>query len=102
MAKINSSDISLELAREFGLAKSVAKAYTNYIFNCMCKHLEDNDEVNIKMFGKFKMDITAPRNGRNINTGEHIIIPAKYKIKYEMSRALTARYNQTESDDFEE
>lgn len=99
MAKINSSDISVEMAEEYGLSKAAAKTYTDFIFNSILKHLEENDEVNIKMFGKFKMNITAPRNGRNIHTGETTKIPARYKIKYEMSRALTKHYNQNGSEE---
>lgn len=94
MAKINSSDISLALADEMGLSKAAAKIYTDFIFQNMIEHIENGDEVNIKMFGKFKMDVTAPRIGRNVRTGEVVSIPAKHKIKFEMSRVLSRRYNQ--------
>lgn len=94
MAKINSSDISLALADEMGLSKAAAKIYTDFIFQNMIEHIENGDEVNIKMFGKFKMDVTAPRTGRNVRTGEVVSIPAKHKIKFEMSRVLSRRYNQ--------
>lgn len=93
MAKINSSDISASLAEQMGISKSAAKAYTDFIFEEIKKCVEAGDVVNIKMFGTFKIEATAPRKGRNIRTGDAVEIPSKYKIKFDMSRALDGAYN---------
>ena len=90
---INQSDISDELAEKTGMSKTACKAYTDMVFDSILKHLEDGDEVKIKLFGKFKMEISAPRTGRNIHTGELVNIDAKQKIKFTMSRALLQQYN---------
>lgn len=98
MAKINSSDISNELADVMGISKSAAKAYTDFIFDNILKHIENNDEVNIMKFGKFKLKITAPRTGRNICNKTNVTIPAKTKIAFEMSRSLAQVYNSDGPD----
>ena len=98
MAKINSSDISIELADTMGLSKAMAKEYTDFIFDTIKKHIENGDEVNISSFGKFKMQITAPRKGRNMHTNEIIDIPAKHKLVFEMSRLLQQKYNSSGGD----
>jgi len=96
MAKINSSDISQELAEQMGISKSMAKVYVDFIFDKIKEHAEAGDIVNIKMFGKFKMDITAPRKGYNINAKEKTDIAPKHKLKFEMSRTLNEQYNTDE------
>lgn len=101
LAKINGSNISAELAEAMGISKSAAKAYTDFIFESIKKHVENNDDVNITKFGKFKLSITAPRKGRNIHTGENVKIPAKNKITFEMSRLLSQTYNPDYPDDLE-
>lgn len=90
---VNSSDIALELAEETGLSKSASKIYTDLVFKSILNHLEQGESVNIKMFGKFDMSITPPRVGRNVVTGETVQIPAKQKVKFTMSRGLSAKYN---------
>jgi len=90
---VNSSDIAVELAEETGISKVISKAYTQKLFDIILKHLEDGEEVNIKNFGKFKFEITAPRVGRNVHTGQPVQIKAKHKIKFTMSRTLTGLYN---------
>jgi len=96
---INISDISLELADEMGISKAASKTYTDIIFEKILKHLEDGDSVNVKMFGKFEMNMSAPRVGRNINSGEMVKIPSKHKIKFTMSRALSRKYNEIGTDE---
>lgn len=89
---VNSSDIAVELAEETGISKNMSKVYTERLFDIILKHLEENEEVNIKNFGKFEFGISAPRVGRNVHTGETIQIPAKHKIKFTMSRTLAEQY----------
>lgn len=98
MAKVNGSDIGIELAETMGISKSAAKAYTDFIFESIKKHIENGDTVNITKFGTFKLQITAPRKGRNMHTGKSVTIPSKNKIGFEMSRLLALIYNPEDSD----
>lgn len=99
LAKINSSDIAAELATAMGLSKSAAKSYMDYIFGQIRTHAEAGDEVNIKMFGKFRMNVTAPRGGRNIKTKELMRTGAKHRLNFEMSRTLFQAYNGGAEED---
>lgn len=96
--KINISDIGAELAEATGLSKAAAKAYADMLFDKLKEHLENGDEVNVKNFGKFEMVITAPKSGRNISTKELMSIDARRRIKFTMSRKLSDRYHQEESE----
>lgn len=95
MAKINGSDIVTELAQNAGIPKAAAKAYMDTIFELIKTHVENGDTVNVSMFGKFAMKVTAPRKGRDMRTKQIIDIPAKHKLTFEMSRLLQKSYNES-------
>ena len=97
MAKLNSSDIAEELAARMGISKTAAKTYTNFIFESILSHVEGGDEVSISRFGRFRMVVTAPRNGTNVHTREAQVIPAKTRLKFEMSRWLKGVYDKGDS-----
>lgn len=87
-------DIAEALADEMGLKKTVAKAYVSKVFDIM------GDEL---IFGDGKIDIinlfsierieSKPRKGRNINTGEQVMIPAKMRIKIKAAKNLINQLN---------
>ena len=87
-------DIAEALADEMGLKKTVAKAYVSKVFDIM------GDEL---IFGDGKIDIvnlfsierieSKPRKGRNINTGEQVMITAKTRIKIKAAKNLINQLN---------
>ena len=95
---IQSSDIAKELQEKMGISANASKAYVDFVFESIKKHLEENETVNICMFGKFEPVIPAPKNGRSIHTKQPTIIPAKHKIKFTMSRKLLEQYNKLNKD----
>lgn len=96
MAKRNSSDIAADLAEQMGISKTAAKAYTEYIFDDILSYLEQGDEVSILKFGRFRIAVTAPRNGMNLHTRKKGVIPAKTRLKFEMSRWLRDKYDEAD------
>lgn len=96
MAKLNSSDIALELSERMGISKTAAKSYTDFVFESILDHMEKGDEVSISRFGRFRMVATAPRNGVNVHNGQKIRIGAKTRIKFEMSRWLKNLYDSAD------
>lgn len=92
MAKINGTDVHEALAAQMGLSKSAAKAYTDFIFEYIRTQVETGNEVNITKFGKFRMDVTPPKKGRNLHTGEAVDIGARNVIRFDMSRRLKEEY----------
>ncbi len=96
MNKVNTSDIINELSNEMGISFQSAKAYTEFVFDAILKHVEKGEDVNIKGFGKFRMKVTAPRVCMNTYTGAKVNVPARNRLQFEMSRALLAAYNAGE------
>lgn len=98
MAKLNSSDIAAELADRMGISKTAAKAYTDFIFEDILAHCEKGDEVSVLKFGRFRIAVTAPRNGMNVHTGRKGLISAKTRLKFEMSRWLKDKYDEADAE----
>ncbi len=98
MSKVNSSDIINEFAEEMGITPQSAKAYMEFIFDDILKHVEKGDDVGIKGFGKFRMKVTAPRVCTNTYTGKKVNVPARNRLQFEMSRSLLAAYNSSEKE----
>lgn len=67
----------------------VIKTVVNELFFFMGEELKSLQPIEIRGLGTFSIVRTEPRRGRNFKTGESVIIPAKYKIKFIPSRMLT-------------
>lgn len=93
MGRIKIDDIAEELAESAGISKRLSKLYAKALFSSIVDHLADGDEVMIGSFGKFETAVYAARAGRNIQTGEKLTVPAKHRIKFEMSRSLLKAFN---------
>lgn len=70
-----------EVAKETGLASHVVKD----VFDAVSR-LAGIERVIIKGFGSFHVKETAPRKGRNPQTGEDIQIKAKRVLKFKASK----------------
>lgn len=93
MGKLKLDDIAGELADSAGLSKKMARQYTDFVFKSITQHLAQGDSVVISMFGKFETQVYAARKARNVRTGGEVRVPAKHRIKFEMSRALLDSFN---------
>ena len=104
MAKLKLDDIADELAASAGLSKRAAKAYTDFVFKSITAHLADGDSVMIASFGKFDTAVYAARKARNVRTTTTIQVPAKHRIKFEMSRTLLDAFNSAKAgiEDYDE
>ena len=98
MAKIKLDNLADELAESAGISKRRAKAYAQFLFQAMTEHLASGDEIMIASFGKFETSVYAARKARNVRTGDTIRVPAKHRIKFEMSRSLLDSFNRVSSD----
>ncbi len=95
MARKNLDDIAEELSASAGLSKKLAKIYARFVFDAITDHLANGDSVVIGSFGKFDTQVYAARKARNLKTDSEIVVPAKHRIKFEMSRALLDAFNST-------
>ena len=103
MARIKMDDIADELAKAAGISRRMAGDYVRFVFQSVTDHLACGDEVMIASFGKFETAVYAARKARNVRTGDTIKVPAKHRIKFEMSRALLDEFNRAAgAEDYDE
>ncbi len=78
---MNSNDLAECLATEFEVSKISARIVLDRIFATIVTTVANGEEISISGFGKFKVRVLAPREGRNPATGA--------KIQIGVSRHLT-------------
>ena len=65
-----------------------AEMFVNAVFEEIKKSLVAHEGVSIPKFGTFDTPERAERNGVNPSTGESIVIPASYAVKFKASSTL--------------
>lgn len=64
------------------------------IFDIMSETLESGEEIAIQGFATISVIKRDARKGRNVRTGEEIMIPAKLAPRFKASKALKERVNK--------
>lgn len=80
--------IADEIASEYKLSKSQAKALVESVFSQITQAATQGTEATIAGFGKFKVKQTPERSGRNPATGETITIAASKKLVFTPAKAI--------------
>ncbi len=70
------------LAYRHNISKAMADRLLVSVFAEIMQAVARGDDVTLIGFGTFKRVESAPRSGRNPNTGEHIVIPATRKPRF--------------------
>lgn len=60
----------------------------NMILETMAVTLVDNDRIEIRNFGSFKLNYRQLRKGRNPMTGASVQVPAKYAPHFKAGRGM--------------
>jgi len=76
------------LFEQIGLNKRESKDMIDAFFNLVSDSLVEGDDVKITGFGNFQIRIKAPRPGRNLRTGEAILIQARRVVTFHASYKL--------------
>ena len=85
----------LELvADDTGMSKADAGRAVDAVFNRIGNALAAGNEATFVGFGTFKVVDVAERTGRNPQTGEVIVTPAKKKPKFVAGTALKEAVNR--------
>jgi integration host factor subunit beta len=74
---MNKSQLIQELAARASLSKQEAQVVVDTFFDQISQSLIENDRVEIRGFGSFRVRHKNPRQGRNPRTGESISIDRK-------------------------
>lgn len=65
----------------------------DYLFEIISESLAKGDDVAIQGIGTLSVVNRASRKGRNVRTGEEIMIPERKAIRFKVSKTLKNRIN---------
>jgi DNA-binding protein HU-beta len=90
---MNKGDLINKVAENANLSKSQATDALNAVLGAVGEALKGGDKVTLVGFGTFSVSHRAERTGRNPQTNESIIIPAKNVVKFKPGKELTDSVN---------
>lgn len=91
---LNKSDIIEEIALIFEIPKSRSEKIVNALFTEMIENLKAGKRIEFRGFGSFAAKEYEGYVGRNPDTGEETIVPAKRRLRFRMSDVLFAELNK--------
>lgn len=59
-----------------------AQRIVDFLFKSMRDALRQSEKVVVQGFGSFHVVMRKPKKGRNIKTGQEVLIPARQAIKF--------------------
>lgn len=59
-----------------------AQRIVDYLFQAMREKLRGGEKVVVQGFGSFHVVMRKPKKGRNIKTGQEVLIPERKAIKF--------------------
>jgi nucleoid DNA-binding protein len=82
---MNKADMVEGVSRLTG-SRVEAQRIVDYLFTAMREALRKGDKVVVQGFGSFHVVMRKPKKGRNIKTGQEVLIPARQAIKFRKSK----------------
>ena len=85
----------IDTVSELGeMTKKDAGKAIDLVFDCVANALENGDNVKLVGFGTFAVKERAERNGRNPQTQETMIIPARKAVTFKPAKDLKERVDK--------
>ena len=75
------ADLVDEVIRVASLSKKQAEIVVNTVFDSIVDALQQDDKIELRGFGSFRVRRRRSRQGRNPKTGDRVAVPAK-RIPY--------------------
>ena len=75
------ADLVDEVVRVSKLSKKQAEIVVNTVFSSIVEALHDDDKIELRGFGSFRVLLRRSRQGRNPKTGDRVSVPEK-RIPY--------------------
>lgn len=66
-----------KVSEKIGLTKRQTELVVNTVFGCIVNALANNNKVELRGFGSFRVRSRNSREGRNPKSGEKVIVPSK-------------------------
>ena len=96
---MNSEMLSKEIKNELQdildikINNEQSRKIVDLIFDKITDTLTEGRKVKIVNFGEFSISERAERQGRNPSTGQSLIIPAHYAVKFKVSSKVKEKLN---------
>lgn len=90
---VGKHDLAAKVAADTGLTKKDAVAVVESVVGNITAALKEGEKVSLQGFATLKVAERAERVGRNPQTGEEILIPARKAPVAKFSDALKAELN---------
>ncbi len=84
-----------ELAKATGLTKQKSAGIVETVFECITTALVQENKVELRGFGSFKVRQHRSRTGRNPKVGTAVYVPAKKVPRFKTSKRLQKLLNAT-------
>lgn len=88
MASKTKEDLVNNVAQETGITKAQAKKAVESFLDAITEGLADGGKVTLTGFGTFQVQEREARTGRNPQTGEKMLIPARKVPKFSPGKGL--------------
>lgn len=86
-------DLCDSICRNCGMKPKVSARAVDSLFELMKSTLASGEDILITGFGKFSVNEKNPRNGRNPQTGNAIVLDARRVVTFKSSPVLRSKLN---------
>jgi len=90
---LTKADIAEVIHNQVGHTKKHSAEFVDSLFEIIKETLEDGKDVLISGFGKFHIRNRSKRRGRNLLTGDPIMLPARKVVSFKCSGKLRSKIN---------
>lgn len=88
------SELIKHVSEKVGITHEVAELAVNTVFDSMTEALAQNEGIEIRGFGSFKVRNYEGRKGRNPKTGQIIDVVPKKRPFFKVGKELKERVNK--------
>ena len=90
---LTKNDVARSLSKELGMTKNRSFEVVETVLDLIKKTLADGEDVLISGFGKFCVNTKHERRGRNLSTGEDMILEPRRVVTFRCSQQLRDKIN---------
>ena len=93
---INKKEFADRMAENGGITKKAAFQAVGLFIDTLMDYLGENEKVMFTGFGRFEMRSMKERNGRNMSTGERLVVPEHRYVGFHASDVLVGKIDERE------
>lgn len=82
-----------KIAEKTGMTKKDSKVFLEGALEAILEGVVEDGQVHLVGFGNFELTESTEREGRNPQTGEAMVIPAKKRMTFKCSKAIKDTLN---------